>query len=287
VDRVALPDGRWAQFWSGGADTGPTVLVCHGTPDTRWVARTGEAAARATGLRLLCVNRPGYGASTPADSTMLSVADDAVAVLDAWGLSRVAVLGMSVGGAYAAALGSRHPSRVTALGVVAAPAMTSSATGPLPEAVERARPELAAWAAALALDDPDDAVAERWLAALPPADAALLSTTFEAEDIAACAREALVCHDGYLRDAALLFRDWGFDPAEVRAPTQLWYGAHDDRNPPATGQWWADRIAGARLQVTPTTHLATLLANWESILSTLRRGFETGAERPPQPPARP
>ena len=39
--------------------------------------------------------------------------------------------------------------------------------------------------------------------------------------------------------------------------------------PASTGQWWADHIAGAELTVTPTTHLATLLANWPQILRTL------------------
>ena len=95
MEETELPDGRRAQLWTGGAATGPTVLVCHGTPDTRWVARTGRAAAAAAGVGLLCVNRPGYGTSTPARSTLSSVADDAVAVLDALGLERVCVLGIA------------------------------------------------------------------------------------------------------------------------------------------------------------------------------------------------
>ena len=226
-----LPDGRTAQLWTGGAEDGPVVLVCHGTPDTRWVARTGEAAARQVGVRLLSVNRPGYGASTPAATTMTSVADDTVLVLDALGLDRVAVVGMSVGGAYAAALAARHPERVTALAVVAAPSETRSASGSLEDAVEHARPEFSAWAAALDVTDPDDAaLASRWLGLLPPTDAALLGAALPTADLAASAREALACHDGYLRDAALLFRDWGFS-SRHRCPTHLWYGAHDDRSP--------------------------------------------------------
>ena len=59
------------------------------------VVRTGRAAAAAAGVGLLCVNRPGYGTSTPARSTLSSVADDAVAVLDALGLERVGVLGIA------------------------------------------------------------------------------------------------------------------------------------------------------------------------------------------------
>ena len=199
--------------------------------------------AASAGVRLICVNRPGYGTSTPTDSTMTSVADDAVAVLDLLDVDRVGVLGMSVGGAYAAALAARHPDRVAALAIVAAPRETRSAMGALDAEVERARPEFAQWAAGVNAADPDDAaLAARWLASQPPDDAALLGAELSTADLAASVREALACHDGYLRDAALLFSDWGFDPSDIRCPTHLWYGARDDRNPPATGQWWADRV---------------------------------------------
>jgi pimeloyl-ACP methyl ester carboxylesterase len=271
MEEIALPDGRRTQLWTGGAVPAPAVLVCHGTPDTRWVARTGASAAASSGVRLICMNRPGYGTSTPTDSTMRSVADDAVAVLDLLDIDRVGVLGMSVGGAYAAALAARHPDRVAALAVAAAPRETRTGVGSPDAEVERARPEFAEWAAGVNAGDPDDgALAARWLGSLPPDDAALLGSALPTADVAASAREALACPDGYLRDAALLAFDWGFAVSDARCPTQLWYGTKDDRNPPSTGRWWADRIGGADLVVTPTTHLATLLANWEAILSSLR-----------------
>jgi len=122
-----------------------------------------------------------------------------------------------------------------------------------------------------AADPDDDALAARFLASLPAADADLLTAALARAEVAASVREALAQHDGYLRDAALLFGDWGVRFEDITAPTHLWYGAHDDRNPPETGAWWSDRIPGAQLIVTPTTHLATLLANWPDILTRLRR----------------
>jgi pimeloyl-ACP methyl ester carboxylesterase len=113
-------------------------------------------------------------------------------------------------------------------------------------------------------------VAGRWLGSLPPQDAELLAR-LGAAGVAASAREALASHEGYLRDAALLFSDWDVDLAAVGCPTRLRYGAHDDRNPPAIGDWWAERIPGAELTVTPTTHLATLLAHWRDVLAELGR----------------
>lgn len=86
TDRVTLPDGRTAQLWVGGAADGPVVLFCHGCPDTRHAAMTGEQAAREAGVRLLAVNRPGYGDSDAHASSQGSVADDAVAVADLLGI---------------------------------------------------------------------------------------------------------------------------------------------------------------------------------------------------------
>ena len=68
MDILSLPDSRQAQLWLGGADDGPVVLFFHGCPDTRWAARFADAAARDAGVRLLCVNGPGYGLSSRADA---------------------------------------------------------------------------------------------------------------------------------------------------------------------------------------------------------------------------
>ncbi|WP_366522874.1 alpha/beta fold hydrolase [uncultured Nocardioides sp.] len=102
------------------------------------MARTGRDAAAELGVRLLCANRPGYGTSTPAASTMASVADDTAALLDAADLDRVVVLGMSVGGAYAA-FAARHPDRVAALAVVAAPLEARTTMGGPDAEAERDR----------------------------------------------------------------------------------------------------------------------------------------------------
>ncbi len=79
-DLVTLPDGRVAQLWQGGAATGPVVFFLHGCPDTRRAAFSGDGAARRAGVRLVAVNRPGYGRSEPCASGHASVADDTLAV---------------------------------------------------------------------------------------------------------------------------------------------------------------------------------------------------------------
>jgi pimeloyl-ACP methyl ester carboxylesterase len=82
TELLRLPDGRQAQYWSGGDQDGPVVFFLHGCPDTRHAAYCGDAAARRTGVRLIAVNRPGYGLSTEAASDHLSVAENVAAAAD-------------------------------------------------------------------------------------------------------------------------------------------------------------------------------------------------------------
>lgn len=263
-------DGRTLEGWVGGDPDGPLVAVLHGCPDTRHVAMTGDAAAREVGVRLLCVNRPGYGRSTAHPSTHGSVADDLAGVATELGHDLFAVLAMSVGGAYAVAAAARHPERVTALGLVA-----TQPPGSRPEAAEalvaELAPEFLAWRASVEPDDPDDErLTERWLTMLPAADAALVAALGPAA-VAASVREALAQPDGYLRDAALLHGPWGHAPSDVRCPVRAWFGEDDDRAGPSAA---ADLLAGfgeVEVVVRPrTSHLATLVAHWPEILGSLR-----------------
>ena len=287
--KVFLPDGRVLRYWSS-ATPGPVVLFFHGTPDSRRIAMTGNHAATEVGVRLLTFNRPGYGSSTPTASTFTSVADDAATLLDLWGIEEVAVLGMSVGGPYAAAFAATYPDRATALGLVSAPAMTETSDDTVEQAMARLSPEFMAWRARIDPDDEDDAaLAGRFLAELPPADAAALRGMLaevaqvldygsDVELAAGMAWDALVEPQGYLRDAALLLRTWDFDPEAVACPVRLWCGDQDEKALSAA-TWWADRLPQAQVDVLPdTTHLAALLTRWPEILRWLADGPGTARD---------
>jgi pimeloyl-ACP methyl ester carboxylesterase len=306
-DLVTLPDGRRAQCWRGGVTDGPVVVFMHGCPDCRLAARSGDAAARRAGVELLAINRPGYGRSDPARSDHVSVAADTIAVADALGVERLAVLGMSLGGPYALACAATNPDRVTGAGVVAAPGIPSEldppwhrddlspeqreffgrlAVGTVDEAAELFRPDFEAYVAQLAPNEADDAaLADRLLTQLDPLDARLMAA-IPAADVADAAREALAQTDGYLRDAAVTFRTWSFRPESVRCPTWLWYGELDANAPVRNGRWLTERIPRSRLVVRrQTAHLGTLMAHWDEILTTLRDAGEMEPIYPRRPDA--
>jgi pimeloyl-ACP methyl ester carboxylesterase len=292
VPRTLLADGRTVHWSEGGDPGGTPVLFFHGTPDTRRASWSGYAAAQRAGVRLIAANRPGYGASTPAAASYRRVVDDVLALADSLGLATFGVLGMSVGGPYALACAALAPARVSAAAVVGSPGEVTRmeppwprdaldeqgqelfrrlAVGTVEQNLEAVRPDFLAYRARVDPEDPDDvALAARWIGGLPPEDRVLLAGR-PAADLAADAREALLVPDGYLADAALVFRPWDFRVDAVRCPVTLWYGERDAQSPPRHGTWLAAALQRATLHVRPGLgHLETLLRSWDEILTSVR-----------------
>ena len=116
---IRLQDGRRLGYADLGDAGGTPVFYFHGFPSSRLEACMVEEHARRLGVRLLAVDRPGYGLSDDLPGrTIPDWPDDVVALADALGLERFAVVGSSGGGPYAIACAARIPQRLTVAGVV-------------------------------------------------------------------------------------------------------------------------------------------------------------------------
>jgi 3-oxoadipate enol-lactonase len=123
-----LPDG--ASLWYEVAGDGPAVTFIHpGLWDARTWDREFVRFAEA-GFRTLRYDVRGYGRSSRPTGEPFAHHRDLIAVLDAAGVTRTALVGCSMGGGIAIDTTLEHPERVSALVVVA-----SAADGiePLPE----------------------------------------------------------------------------------------------------------------------------------------------------------
>ena len=120
------------------AGTGSPVLLLHGLTATRRYVVHGSRAVERAGHRVVSYDARGHGVSSPAPDPAHYTYDrmiaDAVAVLDALGIKRAAVVGQSMGSATALGLALRHPERVSAL-VVITPAHRGRPSSP--QALER------------------------------------------------------------------------------------------------------------------------------------------------------
>ena len=88
IDRtIRLRDGRQMAYCEWGDLQGRPVVLLHGMPGSRLFCPDEEATA-AAGVRLLTIDRPGYGRSDPRPArTLLDWADDYIELADQLDLS--------------------------------------------------------------------------------------------------------------------------------------------------------------------------------------------------------
>lgn len=124
-----------AQLVHDERGSGTAIVLIHGHPFSRrmWA---GQLDSLSDEFRVVAPDLPGYGASPARGETITprGLADAVVELMDAIGVDRAAVVGLSLGGLVAMELGLGHPDRVT--GVV----LTATTAAPLtPEEAEMRR----------------------------------------------------------------------------------------------------------------------------------------------------
>lgn len=95
--------------------SGPLVVLLHGQPGDGEELLLVRQALRGRGLRVLAVNRPGYGGDPEAATGYRGNADALAGLLDRLGVGQARVLGMSWAGGAALAFGLAYPGRTAGL----------------------------------------------------------------------------------------------------------------------------------------------------------------------------
>jgi pimeloyl-ACP methyl ester carboxylesterase len=235
---MLLTDGRAVGFADYGPPAATAVLWCHGGPGSRIEPAHLAAQASDAGLRIIGVDRPGYGLSTPQPGRSIAGwAPDALAVADHLGIGQFVAVGTSTGGAYALALAADDPDRV--LGVVACCAMTdmrwpegrATMSGPHTHAVWNAPNRAAAIAAAT--EAHGEGGSKMRGAGMAPVLAASDAELFGSPAwiaTAAAAFRAMFAQglEGYADDRLADGGGWvGFDVASIRCPVTVLHGSSD------------------------------------------------------------
>lgn len=135
--RTFSSDGLVFPVRDEGPLDGPVVIALHGFPQTSasWAAVTPHLVE--AGYRVLAPDQRGYSRGAQpqrvADYAMAALVGDVLALADAAGAARFAVLGHDWGAAVGWALAGRHPDRVASLSAVSVPhpaAMRRALAGP-------------------------------------------------------------------------------------------------------------------------------------------------------------
>jgi pimeloyl-ACP methyl ester carboxylesterase len=281
-----LSDGRQLGYALWGDPDGFPVVYISGIPATRYEARifAHDGAVRA-GVKLIAVERPGYGLSDFQPGRAIpDFARDVAQLATALGHERFAVVGLSGGGPYAAACAAKLPERVAAAGIV-------SGLGPLdiPE-LEDGRIPLSRvfklfrllgrfpWIARLSfgvmafLGKVAPELALKILTEqVPPLDKVVLSR----DGIWRLMREHMLTKpferglDGVVLDASLYARPWGFRLEDIRTRVFVWHGEADVQCPVAMGRYVAEHIPGCEATWVPEAGHLLICDHAETIFRKL------------------
>ncbi len=285
---LTLPDGRTVAYDDIGDPHGEVVLYLHGAPDCRLARHPDDRIAAGAGIRLLAVDRPGYGRSDlPAGPTFESAARALSGFLDTLGVARCRVLAWSAGAPYALALATvAGPARISAVttfgGMVPAEAYldaevvaASRARAQFVTPVLEGRISAAAMAAEGAqhmLPPPpltDELAAEVVEELLSPFARTEIDQVPGLLELLGCSlAESVAVHAtaGFECDIATQLGDRAEVVLSAPCPVRVIHGAQDRVAGAGVGQWLVDRLADARLEVWADAGHHGLFARWDELL---------------------
>lgn len=250
---LTLPDGSNLHVYdTGQADGDLAVVWHHGSPNIGLPPVPLFPTSAELGIRWISYDRPGYGGSTAApDRDVSSAAGYTAAVCDSLGIDGFAVMGHSGGGPHALACGALFPSRVLAVASMSSLAPYDAEgldyfAGLAPAGVGSLRAAAQGRAAREAYEDVDP---EPDMGFTEEDEAALGGRWSWFIDVV---RPALESGPAPMIDDDLAaMGGWGFDPAQVVAPTLIVHGGRDRVVPAAHGQWLARRCPAGELWLRP------------------------------------
>ena len=259
------------------------MFFFHGWPSARVQGGLLHEAALKVGVRVLAVDRPGVGASTPQPDRRLVDWPPLLRELTAaLGLERVRVLGVSGGGPYALASAWGAPELVEAAAVVCG----------APPLSELGRDGLTlAYRILLAAHGRSRGAMRMFFRLLHPLAAGrapgwmltMLRGALRGPDKAVLADGALsqLCYDGFryawgghrdgvFEDAEIYTQPWGFELEQVLRPVRMWHGTEDRNFSYRLAEKVAARLPQCALRIVPDEgHYSLPILHAREILADL------------------
>lgn len=284
---ITLQDGRKLAYIEYGKTNGLPVMLFHGTPGSRIWALTDDMVAKQLGIRLISIDRPGYGLSDPKQNrTVLNWAEDVNEIADQLKLQTFSIIGVSGGGAYAAACAYKIPERLQSVQMVSSatpfeneePPASMCRENRIAFFISKRLPLLLKWAYR-AQKKQMEKNPEKYMQGMKKGnrhlckwDQQFIQTDEDIKLTMIHMKEALRNSvDEAVAEPALLAKHWGFNFQNISIPIHIWHGTADTLSSIEE----IKKVASATPHV--TTHYIKDAGHflpddphiWESILQTI------------------
>ncbi|MFJ7932186.1 alpha/beta fold hydrolase [Peribacillus sp. NPDC096448] len=244
---LQLNDGRKLGYIQYGKKDGIPIFLFHGTPGSRIWFLDDDEVSNSLGIRLISIDRPGYGLSDlKPNRTVLDWTDDVEELANHLQIENFSVIGVSGGGAYAAACGYKIPQRINSITMVSS--VTPFKDGKPPKAMVKEN-RIAFWLSKNApwilklsyksmvkiMDKSPDKFKKDLKNGnkhLTDWDRQFLQTDEHLEATFRHLREAYRNQvDEGATEPYLLSKYWGFDLKDIKVPVYLFHGEEDRMAP--------------------------------------------------------
>lgn len=276
---LTLADGRTLTLAQYGDPAGPPVFYFHGYPGSRLEVALLDGLP----LRVIAIDRPGYGGSSPLPGRqLLDWPADVTAVADQLGLERFTVLGVSGGGPYAAACAFALPQRVRAA-ILLCPVPPAYAIDRQPAGQRgdlgllmqlgrhprAARPflEMARWLGRQPNLLTPETIRRFGPLRLPPSDMMALAEPASSRTLASFREGLRMGIEGVWRDAQIYAQPWGFALNQIHVPLALWHGTADTIVPVRTSEAYIEVPGCRRTLVEGAGHYAMVITHGPGIVA--------------------
>lgn len=277
-----LPDGRTLEYWDGGDPQGRLIIMHPGTPAPCVLGRWGHRACAERGVRLVALNRPGYGRSTALTNTrpsLLQTGRETAEFAAGLGVDEYAVMGISGGGPFATATAIADSQSVRVLAVL----------GPVGEGREISNAEERRQTEAYEAGDTEGA----WQYFLTDAeqemdgwrdldDEARVDLMFQ-DDLpgevmndkeyraiwAVAIETVLRGYEGWVFDGLAWSGRWDINVSDVKVPTLIFDAEGEGA---VNGTWYAEKIPGSQYVAYPGEgHIDACDGHWPEVIDAINR----------------
>lgn len=285
---MMLRDGRTLGYDVYGDRQGTPLFLLHGTPGSRVWFLEDDETAKQLGVYLIATDRPGFGLSSEMKNrTLLDHAKDIEELANQLHIDEFALLGVSGGGAFAAATAYYLPERVTVCNLVSTatpfingkPSKYMSKENRLAFFLSKHLPFLIKWSNN-AQKKIVDTNPEKFKEMMKKGGSHLAkwdNDMLQRDDIL----DTTVVHNQQayrqgvnevIYESNLLAKEWGFSVEDIDVPVHIWHGEADTLSPIEEVKLLAQKLPHCETHYIPDAgHFLTENEElWEKMLATVK-----------------